>query len=162
MNATFLKTLIHYDPLTGKFTRLKPWGSKLVGSSIGGVSPAGYWQVSIDGKTYTAQRLAWLYVYDEWPEGAIDHINQIKTDNRIENLRVINYSLNAHNTNLRLANNSGVKGVSLRSLRKGRRPNKPWVASIMVNCKRKHLGTFFTLEEAAKARAKAEKEMGVR
>jgi hypothetical protein len=162
MEATFLKTVLHYDPLTGVFTRLKPWGSKLVGSPIGGLSPAGYWQISVNKKTYPAQRLAWAYVYGEWPQGSIDHINQIKTDNRIENLRVINYSLNAHNTPLRSTNNTGVKGVSLRSLRNGRRPNKAWVASIMVNGKRKHLGTFFTLEEAANARANAEKEMGAR
>ena len=101
--------------------------------------------------------MAWAYVYGEWPQGAIDHINRVKTDNRIENLRVASYSLNAHNTALRATNCSGVKGVSLRSLRNGKRPSKKWVASIMVNGTRKHLGTFFTLEEAAKARANAEK-----
>jgi hypothetical protein len=162
MNIAFLKTLLHYDPLTGKFTRLKPCGSKPIGSPIGGLSSSGYWQISVNKKTYTAQRVAWAYVYGELPLGAIDHINRIKTDNRIENLRVVSYSLNAHNTPVRATNNSGVKGVSLRSLRNGRRPNKAWVASIMVSGKRKHLGNFFTLEAAAKARADAEKELGVR
>ena len=162
MNATFLKFWLNYNPVTGNFTRIKPWGSKPAGSPIGGLSPAGYWQISVNKKTYPAQRLAWASVHGEWPQGSIDHINQIKTDNRIENLRVVNYSLNAHNTPLRATNISGVKGVSLRSLRNGRRPNKKWVASIMVNGKRKHLGNFLTVEDAAKARADAEKELGVR
>ena len=159
MNPTFLKTQIKYNPLTGVFTRLKPWGTRPIGSLIGGLSPQGYWQISVDGKTYSAQRLAWLYIYGEWPSGIIDHINRNKLDNRIENLRVANKSLNAHNTKIRKTNNSSVKGVTLRSLRNGKLPHKPWVAYIMFNGIRKHLGTYCTLKEAANARYNAEKEV---
>ena len=162
MNIALLKTLLHYDPVTGKFTRLKPWGSKPAGSPIGGLSSHGYWQISVNKKTYGAQRLAWAYVHNEWPQGQIDHINRDKADNRIENLRVVSRSLNAHNTFLRSTNCTGVKGVSLRSPRNGKIPNKAWVASIMFNGTRKHLGNFFTVEDAAKARANAESQLRVR
>jgi hypothetical protein len=151
-----LTTLLHYDPATGEFTQKMRWWNREPGDKPGCKTPQGYWYLGVGGKQYPAHRLAWFYVYGEWPQRPIDHINQIKTDNRIANLRMATYSANAHNTALRSTNRTGVKGVSLRQLRNGKRPDKAWVASIRINGKSKYLGVFSTVAEAAEARAAAE------
>jgi len=154
-----LKEILVYDPETGIFTRRKPWGSRKAGDIPGSISKHGYWQIGVFNQTYGAQVLAWLYFYGEWPSSLVDHINQNKTDNRIDNLRLADYSVNAHNTVVRQTNTSGVKGVSLQSLRNGKRVGKPWIASIMISGKRTHLGSFNTFEEAVAARRTAERSL---
>jgi hypothetical protein len=157
--AVELKTVLSYDPETGIFTRRKPWGSRKVGDIPGCLSKYGYWQIGVFNQTYGAQVLAWLYVHGEWPQFLVDHANGIKTDNRISNLQLLDYSLNAHNTELRKTNTSGVKGVSFRSLVKGKIRNKPWRADIMASGKRTFLGAYVTFEEAVAARHQAEKQI---
>ena len=158
MEHELLRTAFSYDPATGVFTRKKKWGSKPVGSVVGGLSQDGYVQIAFNGRTHTAQRLAWLYVYKQWPAGVIDHINRNRTDNRIENLRDVGRSENANNSGPQRRSQSGVKGVSLRPLRNGRRLKKAWRADIVANGNRKFLGNFYTIEDAAQARANAERE----
>ena len=46
-----------------------------------------YTDIHIDGYSYKAHRLVWLYVYGKWPEYTIDHVNREKSDNRLCNLR---------------------------------------------------------------------------
>lgn len=75
----------------------------------------------------------------------IDHINGIKTDNRLENLRFCQQSENSRNSRRRSDNTSGFKGVTKTDR------DRPWVASIHIGGKRKHLGLFATPEEAARA-----------
>jgi hypothetical protein len=149
MDAETLRALIHYDPLTGVFTRRKAWGSKPTGSVIGGLNRHGYWQISVDKRTYTAQRLAWLYMTGSWPCSDVDHINRDRYDNRFENLREASRSENLQNARRRDNNTSGYTGVSWS------KSKKRWRAEIMVDGKRMYLGRFKTKEEAATARQKA-------
>jgi hypothetical protein len=144
-----LKQLLHYDPETGKFKRLTKWGSQQIGDEPGCKSKFGYRYIGVDGKGYTAYRLAWLYVYGDFPPGDIDHINRDPTDDRIANLRSVSHSANLHNTQHRDAT-SGYKGVY-------RTKENRWQARIRVNYKMHNLGTFATIEEAANARKLAEK-----
>lgn len=109
----------------------------------------------IDGENYLAHRLAWLYVYGEWPKNQIDHINRIKTDNKIKNLRDVTNSTNQHNNAIRRHNTSGTTGVmTLKS-------KNSWGAQIYVNNKRIYLGVFKTKEEAISARKNYEKFIGL-
>jgi hypothetical protein len=81
-----LKEVIAYDADTGVFTRRKSVqasGYRVSARPNG----SGYLQLCIDYKSYLQHRVAWLYVYGEFPEGHLDHINRVKTDNRICNLR---------------------------------------------------------------------------
>ena len=80
-----LKELLDYNPETGLFT----WNvyNNIKNKTTAGTFNDGYIQIKIKQKIYQAHRLAWLYVYGEWPKGQIDHINGIRDDNRIENLR---------------------------------------------------------------------------
>lgn len=143
-----LKQLLNYNPDTGKFTRLTKWGSQQIGDEPGCKSKFGYRYIGVDGKGYTAYRLAWLYVYGEFPAGDIDHINRDPTDDRISNLRSVSHSANLHNTLHRNAK-SGHKGVH-------KTKENRWQARIRVNYKIHNLGTFATIEEAAAARKLAE------
>jgi len=148
-----LKELLHYDEETGIFTRKTKIGRYKLGSISGAKHNKGYVQITIDGENYLAHRLAWFYVYGEFPKNQIDHINRIKTDNSIKNLRDVDASTNHHNIGVRSHNSSGVTGVIWSSR------SKKWVAQIILNNKRHHIGTFKTVELAKVARQKKEKEL---
>lgn len=74
-------------------------GSRAKAGSVAGHSDRsrGYVDIRIDAKKYKAHRLAWLYVHGRWPEKLIDHINGVKTDNRLINLREASAAENAMN-----------------------------------------------------------------
>ena len=149
-----LKQLLHYDLDTGKFARLTKWGSQQVGDEPGGFTPQGYRYIGLDTHQYPAHRLAWLYVHGELPTSDIDHINRLRYDNRISNLRSTTRSINIHNSAGR--GRSGVKGVALISPSRQRRSKKIWGARISIDYVEYDLGTFHTIEEATTARKFAE------
>jgi hypothetical protein len=83
-----LKELMTYDASTGVFARVKSVQGS--GRNVSNqLNRDGYLVFNIDRKTYLRHRLAWLYVHGVFPDGHIDHINRVKTDNRICNLRVV-------------------------------------------------------------------------
>ena len=90
-----LKQLYRYEPDTGRFIRIY---SKQRPDTIGRIAGAphgnGYLEITIDGRTYYAHRLAWLYMTGAWPKGQIDHKNCIRYDNKWENLRDCTPALN--------------------------------------------------------------------
>ena len=146
-----LKELFHYSPETGCFTRLiSVCSTGTAGDLAGWVSHNGYLYIGIDYKKHLSHRLAWLYIHGEWPSDEIDHINHIRTDNRISNLREATYIENGRNTSLHSDNTSGVSGVSW-----NKRANK-WRARITVNREEKFLGHFRDFESACIARKEAE------
>lgn len=77
----------------------------------GGICTSGYYQIHVDGVYYFLHRLIWVYHNGYWEENEIDHINRVRTDNRIENLRAVSKSCNARNTTTQLRSTSGIKGV---------------------------------------------------
>jgi len=110
------------------------------GTQAGYVDKKGYRRIKFKDKSSTAEsHVVWCLCKGCWPDGEIDHINRIRDDNRIENLRVVNRFINTQNTTRRGYYKCGDK----------------WRASISANKKRYHLGLFNTPEEAAKAYNKA-------
>jgi hypothetical protein len=145
LTAIRLRTVLHYDPLTGVFTWLVTLNARgKAGSQAGCLRPDGYRLIKIDGVIYRAHRLAWLYMTGEWPARTVDHRNLITSDNRWDNLRLADASQQGGNTTVRVTNVLGVKGV-------WRTPSGRFTAAIRVNYKRTYLGTFDTVDEAAKA-----------
>jgi len=151
ISHTKLKELLYYHPESGDFVWLVRTGSRIkVGDQAGtSLSGAGYRQIKIDGKNYQAHRLAWLYEHGAFPPDQIDHINGIKTDNRLENLRPATSSENRWNCPKPANNTSGVKGVVWY------KPTGKWHARIMYSGVMKHLGYFHNLADAAAAYATA-------
>jgi hypothetical protein len=129
------------------------WKVKRQGCNIGDVAgfirSDGYRRITIFGKKYLAHRLIWIYVYGYYPHKFIDHINRIKDDNRICNLREATNSQNKCNTDKQSNNTSGYKGVCWNKER------GKWWASITLNGKRTHLGYFADIDTAAKVREDA-------
>jgi hypothetical protein len=82
-----------------------------IGARVGSPEVNGYETVYVDGRNWRIHRLVFLMNYGYLPKN-IDHINNNRKDNRIENLRAADDLQNAHNMNMRSDNISGIKGVS--------------------------------------------------
>jgi len=140
-----LKEMLHYDPDTGVFTWLVnlPNGTKV--GDIAGCNNFRYNLIGVDKKQYLIHRLAFLYMIGEIPK-YVDHINEIKDDNRWCNLRPCNQSQNMANVVAPLSNNkSGFKGVYWEKYR------CKWRADIKKNGKNHLVGRFDSPEAAHKA-----------
>ena len=139
-----LKKRLSYDPNTGNFIWLQRVSRSTYPGTIAGTPNSnGHIQIRISGKRFFAHRLAWGFVYGEWPKGVIDHINGIRNDNRIINLRDVTISENAQNQRTpRMGSKSGYLGVSFVQSR------GKWQAGITANGKFKFLGHFDSPEIA--------------
>lgn len=150
-DASYLRSILSYDQDTGQFVWKKLLSKRAVPGKNAGWSKDGYTCITIHKRHYRAHRLAWLYVYGEWPEKEIDHINGVRSDNRISNLRQANSSQNKFNTCVRGNSSSGHKGVFWNASRRA------WQARIQTSGKVKHLGFYKDLPSAVSARARGEK-----
>lgn len=145
LDSTRLRELLSYDPNSGVFTWVAPTNRRIrVGARTGQVRPDGYSQLQIDGRRYLAHRLAWCYVYGDWPNGELDHINGLRSDNRVANLRVVTRSENMQNQRAPRGKNPYL-GVSYH------RASGRWAAQLSVAGRNTHLGLFDTPEQAQAA-----------
>lgn len=141
-----LKSILHYTPETGLFVYKIGRGGRAAGSPAGTPHYVdGYIRIKLDGKMYSAHRLAWFYATGFWPEDEIDHINRNVADNRLINLRVVDHKSNCANTGRQRDNTSGFKGVVYRA------STNRHLAQIYVDGKVKHLGSFVWASLAARA-----------
>lgn len=150
-----LKELLDYNPENGVFVRKKTVTYNAKAGDVAGTldKSTGYLRFHIDGKHYYCHRMAWLYVYGILPLMQIDHINGIRTDNRLFNLREASNYENCLNNSLRSNNTSGYIGVSYSKL------HKKWESYITSNKKRMHLGLFDDPVEAHKAYVEAKEKL---
>lgn len=155
MTQELLKDELNYDPSTGVFTRVSKagMGNLLAPRVAGTITTNGYVSIHVRGKCYQAHRLAWLYMYGSWPGDDTDHINGVRHDNRIANLRDCTRAQNSQNTGMSKRNKSGKRGVSWSAL------HSKWRAQIALNGKVKHLGLFDTTDEASLAYLSAKSEL---
>ena len=151
LNQDRLKELLFYDEHTGHFTRNVTCGGQVKGSVAGRKSSAGYIDISVDNNRYKAHRLVWLYKYGVWPKDEIDHINRIKDDNRLINLREATHKLNMENMGLKKSNSSGFTGIDFH--------NNKWRARIQHHKKSIYIGTYENIIDAIIAREKIIKEL---
>lgn len=137
---------LNYDPATGCLTWARSRRGVRAGAVAGCLSSAGYWVVKIRRRQYMASRVIWALVYGEWPAGEIDHINGLRDDNRLANLRVVDRAGNSQNRRKPMKNNShGHLGVTWN------RQHLKWQAKIVARGVRHHLGYFTDPEPAAAA-----------
>lgn len=149
-----LVALLSYDPETGVF-RWKQRTSNRVkeGAVAGRDNGNGYRRVMLDRKHYFLHRIAWFYAHGEWPQAEIDHIDGVRSNNALANLRPASHRENGQNQPfLRSTNTSGFCGVSW-SKKHGK-----WAAYIHVGGRKRHLGLFCCEEDAAKAHIDAKRE----
>jgi hypothetical protein len=150
--AEALKTALRYEAETGLFYWIERHGKRgIPGRVAGTVDVDGYVVVTLNGKRHKGHRLAWLFAHGRWPAVAVDHINGVKHDNRLTNLREADWAQNQHNRRLQKNNKSGFMGVHFCS-RSGK-----WRAAIRAEGRGRNLGGYDSPEEAHSAylRAKA-------
>lgn len=148
--------LFTYDRETGVlYWRIKDRNTirhKYVAGSFGGTGD-GYRRVRIKGKIYLEHRIIMMLCFGHIPDNAeIDHINHVRNDNRLDNLRFVTRGENFKNKSVSSNNTTGITGVCFtKRLQK-------YIAYIKVNRQMHFLGYYNTLEEAAAARAEANLE----
>lgn len=146
---------IQYDGETGLFMWKTTGRGRVKQGWWGGtLATNGYMRIQIMNKQYWAHRIAWLLTHGEWPSGQIDHINGVRTDNRIVNLRSVNGLENNKNQRKTEKNTSGCVGVSFDN-----RTNS-WAAYVSVENRKRHLGRFENFSDAVRARELANVELG--
>ena len=149
-----LKEFLHYNPGTGWFTRIKKNTGANIGDVVGETRPKDtYILVGIGYDYYPAHRLAWFYVHGVWLD-VVDHINHIRSDNRIINLRNVTHQENSKNIRKFKKNTSGVAGV------RWNKEVEKWVSNIKVADKLLYLGAFDDKFEAICARLSANNKYG--
>ena len=149
-----LKELLSYDPETGVFIRKIAASNRVhVGAIAGTISGGGYVYICVDGHSYRAHRLAWLYTYGTFPPDKLDHEDRNRSNNCISNLRPATQKQNCENKGHSVNNTSGFRGVSWH------KATSKWSAQIKHNYNRIHLGLFDTAEDASAAYEAAANEL---
>jgi hypothetical protein len=149
-----LRELLHYDSHTGQFRwRVRKKNGHEAGTMAGCEIRSNYWCIHLDGQSYRAHQLAWLYMNGEWGRPLIDHRDGNPLNNQWANLRLSTGSTNAANRKRYRSNTSGYKGVSFH-----RRVRK-WTAYITKGNQRQSLGYFATAQEAHAAYAAKAREL---
>ena len=167
------KRTFRYEPETGKlfWAESRPvedfvtkngcaaWNGRNAGREITARHSQGYTHFSLKeapGKKrwHLAHRVIWMLVHGDWPEHEIDHINGIRHDNRLINLRSVTHRENCINSSIPRHNRSGVVGISWR------KEYKKWYAYININQKMMSLGFFTLKQDAIAARKAAEVQHG--
>lgn len=166
-NIDGLRDRVSYNPDTGHLfwkaivgsPDLSPhqvtWNKRFAGERCFNTKNGhGYLRGNIWGEPHMAHRVAWAIFHGESPAGDIDHINGDRSDNRIENLRVVSRAENCRNATISKSNTSGVTGVSWD---KG---NGKWRSSIRVDGELFLLGLYPRFEDAVEVRKRAEEKHG--
>ena len=126
------------------------WYTRCYNKPLGSVDKQGYLQVALhyNGKIqrlHVHRVIMSLYLKRDLKRGeVVDHINNDKTDNRLCNLRLVDHSVNALNTGLRINNNSGVKNISWC------KQKSKWQVTMVILSKKSHVGFYEDSQEAIK------------
>lgn len=159
--AAHLRLVIHYDPDTGMFTwKSRPlsmfkdrrcwrkWNTRYAGARAGYVDRGGYIRLAFKCygvRAFSGHRAAWLLYYGEEPCADVDHINGVRHDNRIQNLRAATRKQNVRHSGMSSKNTTGYKGVTWDKAK------RKFQVGICADGKRIFVGRYKSATEAAKA-----------
>ena len=150
-----LHEMLSYDTESGVLYWKNCLDSRLNGKPAGGLNPKDFYIcLHIRGRMFKAHRVIWAMHYGEWPNKFIDHIDQCRSNNRIENLRLADAVENGRNRRMGCTNTSGALGVSFH------KRSQRWRATIKVRGREIFLGAFKEKEPAVLARKAAEADLG--
>lgn len=152
LDSTRLRELLDYDPLTGVFTWRVRRGKAVPGGVAGTPQNRGYLTIWVCGRRHLSHRLAWCYVYGDWPTDELDHINGVRDDNRIANLRAATHAQNHQNKRAAMGR-VGLLGASFD------RARGKWESQIKLNGVRYFLGRYPTETEAHEAYVTAKRKL---
>lgn len=153
LTQEMVKDMLDYNQETGVFIwKVSHKCGVKAGDIAGGVGAYGYHYIAIKGQIRQSHRVAWLYVHGYIPN-EIDHIDHVRTNNKISNLRDVSHVENTRNMSKSKLNKTGYTGVFFEKKR------SRWIAHIGGSGKigRKY---FSTKEEAVAWRLAKEIEHG--
>ena len=127
---------------------------RYAGKVAGATNAYGYITSCLRGHRVMMHRVAWVMTYGNIGEFQLDHINGIRTDNRIDNLRPVDNQENHKNMKLFSTNTSGVPGVSWD------KRTRRWRVQIRHCGKWIYLGRFECFQDAVVARSVANEKYG--
>jgi len=149
----WVKENLDYYPDTGNLWWIKRGAGRQFDKPVGCLGRKGYIVVGCQHngvfKQSRAHRIAWFLYHGVWPKDQIDHINNIRHDNRIVNLREATGFENQGNQKVRVGGSSKYKGVHWN------KEAKKWHSQIQLKGKVSYLGHYDNEEEAALAYNKA-------
>lgn len=157
LTQELIAKVLKYDALSGTLIWISNLHSKrVVPNSRAGslVKSTGYRNISLFGRTYLEHQLIWFICNGVWPKGQIDHINQIRDDNRIVNLRDVSKADNARNRSRNPNSKLGEHGIWFNM-----RTNK-YVAEITLNGKKVYQKSFDDIDVAINERRIKSLELG--
>ena len=143
MNYHLANELFVYYPETGELRNRVDRSSRARSGALAGSRlPDGYFSVMVKGDRYQVHRVAWLLTHGVWPAAQIDHVNGVRDDNRLVNLREATNAENGRNRGAQTNNTTGFKGVCWN------KDCRKYQAQITVRGKYTHLGLFDAPEAA--------------
>ncbi len=158
LTADRVRELFDYDRETGWLVRKVTVSSRAIaGMRAGGTRADGYRHVSVDGRRELEHRLVWLHVHGSLPDEFVDHVNGVRSDNRIANLREVSRAENTQNNTVIRSDNQSAFHIGVSWHKK----NKRWRARIGVSGKKVELGWFETAEQARDAYLKAKSALHI-
>lgn len=131
------------------YWKVRKCQSVKIGDRAGSVRKDGYRAVIIDGKSYLAHRLIFLYHYGFLPK-FLDHIDRNPRNNNISNLREATRQENGMNRKKNKSYNGKPTSSRFTGVLWNKRAKK-WMSYIQINGKTKHLGYFASEIDAALA-----------
>lgn len=141
-----IKECLRYDPETGKIFWAKNRRRVMAGDEAGTPHVTGYVLIRVGQRSYRSHRIAWFLHHGRWPEKEIDHINGIKDDNRLCNLREVTHQENTRNSR-RFRETGKLPGTFKRMTKDG----PVWEGKRQRNGQYIYLGRFKTEREAHEA-----------
>lgn len=125
------------------FQTWRMWNARFAGDQSGTVEQK-YLRVLLNKVPYLVHRIIFKMHHNEEPE-EIDHINRIRSDNRIDNLRAANAYLNQNNKSNNLSKRSGHSGITWD------KSKDKWKAQTRLQGKQLYVGLFNSIPEALEA-----------
>lgn len=155
MTTNNFHKLLTYDKESGLLAWRFARGNRAAGKEAGHIARDGYRRVRVDGGIFLSHRVVWEMNFGKIPPGMeVDHINHDKTDNRLQNLRMVSHQVNMENKPKYRSNSSGLTGVSFH------KRHNVWQSRINVDGRTRTVYTGDSLFEAACRRISAEVAYG--
>ena len=151
IDVEYIRRVLIYDPDGGLlYWRYRPdctsyWNARHAYQPAGAIGDQGYRRLKVSQSIFKASRVAWAYYWGGIGDEVIDHINGIRSDDRITNLRSVSLLENNQNRSANTTKGTGMSGVRFRP------DSNRWAVTASRNHKQIQVGTYDTREEASAA-----------
>lgn len=150
-NKEILQELFSYDessPSCLRWIKTPKHGPTKAGDIAGTLNSRGYWSVSINSKDFLVHRVIWNLLFEDIPDGlVIDHLDGDTTNNKKNNLRIVDIEVNLRNQKKYKNNSSGHTGIKIgKSSSNGRNEVYSFIAQVNIEKNKRKTKSFSWLK----------------